>query len=375
MDKNEIVKLILSGEYGLLREERFKKTFPKIYGDFKKWEHTKEEMLGWKFKQKLWHFLQDDFELDLGKCCECGERSKLVRFSVGYKKFCSVKCANKNQIHNDKIKQTCREKYGDEKYNNRELCKQTKQERYGDVKYNNRDKARETCVEIYGYEYYSQTDEYKNRIKQTCLDKYGVDNPNKCEKIRKKSEQTCLKKYGNIIYTKSQEYQNKYYDEVLPKYQQTCTDRYGVNNYAQTEEWRIKNYQTKKKNKSLGTSVLEDNVYKWLIDNNINVIRQYMSELYPFTCDFYLPDYDLYIEIQGYWTHGLHPFDKNNEDDLKIIDRWKTKNTPQYIKGIENWTIKDVLKRETARTNKINFLEVFSCDLDLCIKKIKERIF
>ena len=64
-----------------------------------------------------------------------------------------------------------------------------------------------------------------------------------------------------------------------------------------------------------------------LKENNINYKTQYKSELYPFCCDFYFPDNDLYLEINAHWTHGYHPFDSTNKDDLLLLEQWKKKNT------------------------------------------------
>ena len=38
------------------------------------------------------------------------------------------------------------------------------------------------------------------------------------------------------------------------------------------------------------------------------------------------------------------------------------KNNVQYEKAINIWTVKDVLKRETAKQNNLNYLEIFSID-------------
>lgn len=53
-----------------------------------------------------------------------------------------------------------------------------------------------------------------------------------------------------------------------------------------------------------------------------NVKRQYKSELYPFACDFYIQNLDLYIECNFHWTHGGHKFDKNNENDIKQLNEF-----------------------------------------------------
>ena len=68
---------------------------------------------------------------------------------------------------------------------------------------------------------------------------------------------------------------------------------------------------------------------------------------------------DLYLEYQGHWSHGREPYvgsDKQNE----LLNLWISKNTLQYNKAISTWTIKDVLKRETAKKNNLNWIEFFS---------------
>ncbi len=53
----------------------------------------------------------------------------------------------------------------------------------------------------------------------------------------------------------------------------------------------------------------EKNFEKFLQENHINYVYQYMIENVPFTSshkhavDFYLPDYDLHIEVKGFMTH------------------------------------------------------------------------
>lgn len=51
-----------------------------------------------------------------------------------------------------------------------------------------------------------------------------------------------------------------------------------------------------------------------------NVKRNYKSELYPFHCDFYIPEKDLYIEYQGHPGHGNEPFDEQNSYHKQILE-------------------------------------------------------
>ena len=309
-----------------------------------------------------------------------------------------VKYASQSEEVKEKVKQTCMDKYGVDSYTKtdeyKEKSKQTCMDKYGvehtfqskEVK----DKIKQTCVDKYGVEHVLQSDDVKNRMKQTCMDKYGVENYSRLEECRGKVKQTNMDRYGveHVLQNKEkfekfkqtcqERYGKDYFtqtDTFKEKSKQSCMDKYGVSNVSQVDEVKDKKYRTQKKNNSFHVSDIECKFMRYLDSENINYIKQYKSELYPYHCDFYFPDYDLYVEIQGHWSHGQHPFDKNNEDDLKLLEIWKHRESPQYVNAIKTWTIRDVLKRKTASENNLNHLEIFSCDLNFCIEKLKERIF
>lgn len=114
------------------------------------------------------------------------------------------------------------------------------------------------------------------------------------------------------------------------------------------------------RNNSFKQSKTELMLLDYLKSEYPDLIYQYKDkERYPFKCDFYIPSLDLFIEYNGYWTHGLHPFNPlNKEDNLKLL-KWKTKESKQYKTAIKVWTITDPLKRETAIKNNLNFIELW----------------
>ena len=148
-----------------------------------------------------------------------------------------------------------------------------------------------------------------------------------------------------------------------------------MNNTINKDIIQQKIYKTKKQNKTFNSSSIEKQFEEYLKENNINYKTQYKSEVYPFNCDFYFPDSDLYLEINAHWTHGGHPFDNTNKDDLLLLKQWKKKNTEFYNNAINTWTVRDVLKRETAKKNNLNYIEVFTNDIEYLIKqKIYEKL-
>ena len=281
----------------------------------------------------------------------------------------------------NKYKQTCLERYGIENPSQsqtiRNKVKQTCLEKYG-VEYpaqsqEIRNKTKQTCLKKYSVEYPAQSQEAQNKYKQTNLERYGVEYPAQSQEIRNKTKQTCLKKYGVEYPAQSQEFQNKM--------KQTCLKKYSVEYYTQSEEGRArlsktlsseevqaKMNNTKHRNHTFNSSEIESLFSKYLDSQNIEYIRQYRSKEYPFNCDFYLPKYDLYIEIQASWTHGFHPYESDNELDKYTLEIWKSKNTDFYKAAIETWTVRDINKRNIAKQNNLNYLEIFSNNIDEVIK-------
>ena len=91
-------------------------------------------------------------------------------------------------------------------------------------------------------------------------------------------------------------------------------------------------------------------------------MRQYKSEEYPFSCDFYIPEINLYIEFQGNWTHGKQPYDANDTRCQEKLEKWKSKNKKYYENAIYTWTDLDARKRKIAKENNLNWLEFFTLE-------------
>ena len=66
------------------------------------------------------------------------------------------------------------------------------------------------------------------------------------------------------------------------------------------------------------------------------------------------------IEYNGTWTHGGHPFDENNQEDIDKLNLWKSKNTKYYNNAISTWTNRDIRKRNIAKQNNLNFIELWN---------------
>ena len=310
----------------LKKEGGFRKHYPIFYDEYLKTIFP-DEIDELPFKQKLWHFLKDTYIIPKCKICGNSVSFETRKNQWGYHIYCSGACA----MHDESVKQ--------QMYNTKELL-------YGDKNYNNKEKQIITLSK--------RTDE---EIKQ----------------ITEKAKQTRLLKNDGKYFS----------NESILKIKETTFNKYGVDSFTKTQMFRDlisdqqtiiqnKQYKTKKKNHSFNSSKIERELEEYLIENGINYISQYKSDEYPFTCDFYFPDSNYYIEIQGNWTHGAHPFDKYNIDDIKTLNDWenKSKESDFYKKAIYVWTEHDVNKRNIAKENEINYLEIFSCDFAFCLEQM-----
>ena len=314
-------------------------------------------------------------------CIICG---KPVKYTSGhYAKFCSKECQysdlGKKITKEIKIKSNL-EKYGvehtsqlkevtDKRTKSRadhvdkiqQHVRESLYKKYGayDVMHIRHilQKIKNTNLKKFGVEFPLQqlkkeNSEIYQKISQTCINKFDVDSPLKNKEVREKIKQTNIQKYGVDNPLKNK--------EIREKIKQTNIQKYGVDNPLKNKEiWKKSqdNRQISSKSK------LENNFlnYLKLKYESDDIITQYKSKEYPYYCDFYIKSINLYIEIQGHWTHNDHPFDINNLNDQLIMDIWRTKSLSDkyYKNALNTWTIKDVEKRNTAIQNNLNYLEIF----------------
>lgn len=242
-------------------------------------------------------------------------------------------------------------------------------------------RARQTVQEHYGVDNPMRADGVKEKLRDTMQKRYGVDNPMKLAYVQERVGSTVTARYGvkhysqtgdwrdKVMRTNQQRYGVDFYsqsEECKEKVKSTSRVRYGTENVAQSEiyhrhinEYLTKSYETKIKNGTWNTSKPEDKLYERLIEimGEEKVIRQYKSKKYPFACDFYIPERDMYIELNANWTHGGEWFDPQNPEHIARLEQWKSKGDQKYYQNAVNvWTKMDVKKREYARKNKLNYI-------------------
>lgn len=256
-------------------------------------------------------------------CPICGKKLHVLRFNKGFMSFCSEDC----------------------KYSEKGI-------------YLTYEKTKKTFLNHYGTETPTKLEAVKQKQLKTNIAKYGVISTALNEDVKKKQKETLLKHYGTDITFNSPIIQNKV--------KQTFLKNYGTETPTKLPYIAEKIYNTKKKNNTFNTSKIEKQFYNYLKEKNYNFEIQYKSENYPFMCDFFIIDLNLYIELQGNWTHGNHPFDSNNIDDQNRLQhiQIKSEHSEFYKTAVNVWTIKDVNKRNIAIQKNLNYLEIFTSNID-----------
>ena len=325
----------------------------------------KDHTISWQdyLKTYIWKpFKYMEITIIPGICPICG-KSIILKYGK-LQKFCSCKCRdtfskNSNMLAEsmkEKAKETNLKKYGCEIANQSDLIKE---------------KSKQAFIKKYGVENPFSLDIIKNKRKQTCLNLYGVEYAPQAEIVKEKIKNTSLEKYGVSNPGASV--------EAIEKLLKTNNERYGANSALQTpngkatlkqilasESVKKKVYETHKRNNSFHTSKPELKLLKILQDKfgKSDIEYQYRSPKYPFVCDFYVKSLDLYIELQGSWTHGKAPFDSKNLDHIKKLNDWilKAQTSQFYRNAIDVWARADVEKRRIAKENGIKLIEVFDSE-------------
>ena len=261
------------------------------------------------------------------KCVICGKPTKFKNLVIGYKETCSTHCSRINGAKKTK------ERYGyyPGSYNSIEQ-KQYMLNKYGVENAQQNSKIRQKTIDTnnqkYGVSYSfltkeskekskinSHSKEVKNKIKKTCLKKYGETNSAKSNIVKKKARNTVLDKH-NICFSE----------------ERLALSKKELKNASKIEQYFYNNL------------------------NDYTVLYNASSNKYPYLCDFYIKELDLYIELNITWTHGWHYY---TESDKPKLLEMKNKNNAYYDVAIYIWTTHDLEKRDCAIKNNLNYVVVW----------------
>lgn len=160
-------------------------------------------------------------------------------------------------------------------------------------------------------------------------------------KVKAKNKATNLLKYG---------VEHNWNNGILRENcKNTLKEKYGV-----THNWQSGKLRSKEKFK---ISKLEQEFIDYLDLYHISYEYRYYDETgkYPYECDFYLPKYDLFIEINGTALHDNHIFNPNNLDDIKKLEYCKSRTDSSWYQSKVRIWLKDYEKYQIAMKNGLNY--------------------
>lgn len=244
---------------------------------------TKEVLIN-KKPLKIEELARNSHKIILVKCDNCG-REKQIKFqtyNILTKDRTTEYYCNNKECTNKKRKMSIQEKYGvDNVFQLNEI----------------KEKIKETNLNLYGVENPQQNKEIKEKTEKTNLKKYGTKNPFQSEELKEKMKKTNIKKYGfeypsqnkDILYARLKNgFEIKYIDHL-----------YYQGSYEKEFILRYKD--------------------KLRIENGLSIIYEYLGEKKIYHSDYYLPDFDLVIEVKSsYWYNKNLEMCKAKEKYTKL---------------------------------------------------------
>lgn len=224
-------------------------------------QETKRLTLGHLQKSIIWTQLAEYLKLGISEprqllfhcstqlltipVCFCGNQLNWHSDKRTYRSFCSTKCTAIGTA--DKAKQTNIARYGKHFTQTPEY----------------KEKVKQTSIDKYGVEHYSKSADFTDRVKATNIDRFGVEYPSQSAVIQQKIADTCLSRYNASTPMRTQSVKDKLAatnmqrygtvhamlnEEVRNKIQETNIARYGVANPMQNIDVSSKAGKTRKEN-------------------------------------------------------------------------------------------------------------------------------
>jgi uncharacterized protein YlaI len=185
---------------------------------------------------------------------------------------------------------------------------------------------KKTMMERYGVEYYSKHEDFKGKVEKTSMYRYNFSNYTKTTEYKEKSRITSNIKYGEDYYMKNSDNYKKLQETLISKYGVdnpsqvngvnigkrilTNLSKYGVEHAIQNDIIFNKKFNRKKIDDLYYDSSYELKFINLCREKEIHIERmkgiKYILEnkervYYP---DFYLPKYNLIIEIKSQYTYN-----------------------------------------------------------------------
>lgn len=209
-----------------------------------------------------------------------------------------------------------------------------------------RDKSVETQLQMYGGVGLAGQ-ETKKKAQETVQARYGVANVMQDLSVKQRLAETNREKYGGISPFSSQEIQSRIRDmrcrsiaDAMLVYKKT--------GYLDEKMFRQSPQELAALHMLVERFSADDVYYQYGIHPS--------DDRYPYNCDFYIRSRDLFIELNGHYTHGGHWFDAGNHDDRLRVQHLLDSGKQKSREAVRIWTELDPKKRESARKANLRYL-------------------
>ena len=341
MNKIDEIDKILNGSSIRLRESYFENNYPELKEEV--YLYT-DKISNITFKERLWYWVNN---INKEILCKCGNKTTFNKnWLDGYRKYCSPKCAQSDNLTKEKRKNTVIEKYGVDNI-----------AKLDDIKM----RQESTNLERYGKKSSFQNDEVKKKWKDNVMEKFGVEHIFQLKSIKDKSKKTSLNKYGTEHFVQSDFYKKKLSDigfsdklrmihlnKHIHKYNNFGLEFIELNNRILTlngncgHEFKI-HYDSLMRRivngydicticnpVNSGQSQEEKKIINWLKSLNVEILEKDRS--LGFELDVFIPSKNIAIEFNGLYLHSelyknndyhLNKSNICNENNIRLIHVWE----------------------------------------------------
>lgn len=298
-------------------------------------------------------------------CPKCGHAE------AGVKRKGEKNIAHRSEVKAKKVA-TCQTRYGAKTWAESDVGRQRLHEIIVDE--GKLDRMRQTCRDRYGVDFWTQSEEGRAALHEKMSS----------DEMRSKIVAGYKAAYGmHYMQTEQGRERARSYidDDRREKMIASMMERYGVPYAYLSSEIVRKNWETKRRNGTFNTSKPEETLYGLLCDvfGKDDVETQYVdAERYPFHCDFHVKSLDLFIELNAHWSHGGHWFDETDPGDVELLEKWlartKERGSSYYQQAVIVWTQRDLLKRQFAIDNHLNYVVFWKQDLSDAREYLSKRV-
>jgi len=205
-----------------------------------------------------------------------------------------------------------------------------------------------------GVEYSTLLPSMKEKSRNTNIKKREVEYPTQSKEVKEKVKNTVIKKYGvNNVFQS---------EEIKEKTRKTVKEKYGTDYATQNLEVKQKIINTAKENGSFEVSDEESTFYLYLKEIDPQTEPQVLNPVTKSAIDFYMPNYNLWVQYDGDYWHGKIKGKKETPREIKIretVKRDKKQNllipnlirfsSGEVIKSIDEGNLKDLINKRISK--------------------------